>query len=1002
MKQWYLYLGSVLGAITLMAADDPMQKVDAYTLELDGGLNPGKYYLPLGILGEPAFSFLPYMGMNLTERGHTCYEFREGKPCTMTASPSRRGKLFFNIWAAHTLYQSRETKDYGLLKNSVNDQGVPYKNHQLNYFDPATRKYVLDVAAANAKRAAGLDGDLIALWGIDNEWETPLDYSPEALTAFRQWLPSLYDNDIAKLNQAWGTGYPSFAEAAPPKISELNDHPGAWLDWRDFQGREYAKFLAEYFAAIQNNDPKKRPVVSKSTQCTIEMQRVARNRAINHEVLAAATRNLSQGWYAIDQYGHGDRSNYELSYLYNCVRPDDPADPAWTGLFLSEANNHAGPGWQFAQTFWRSLANGQKGVDFFVVGNFRSVEDYATFGLTNPDGTRRDRFYYASRWASMIHRNEKFWYQARPAENVPRVAILMPQRDVALAGDTSQSWWDFSINNRLNVYRRLRDMGYWVEVIPYGKLNDAFLRRYQALFLVNTEHLSAQESDNIKNFVKNGGVLLADMRAGLFDEHHREARSLEEVLGVKMRGVYSGIEVSPDDMWYNSPYGNVIRADGRIVGELAGAELVNLQDTVDNAKGAWLTRHRFGKGSAFWFKTRLGALRPESVPDLVVARFMASILADAGVKPAYRANRLDLDLVRIEEPMVDPAGNLALIVAGITNQAVPPSQYTVTVPDATKLENAFWAPAESTLLQKVALTRSGNTITFALPEISSAGVLYGFVESTPVITVGVNDFARSALHDPDTASLRPGDSFTAMVQLVTLGGKVCDGGTVNLKTLGDWQVEPRMFTVAELEPGKIYEYPVKVTLPVESAFYKPNYLFPLVAELMRDGKKVAIGNTVITVELDPAKYEWLLSNNRTVQSSLREFALLTGATYCVGDSVADSGEALISGQHSFAKFAAVAGEAVFDLKDRYVITQIVLRSSPWSNRPVGVRVLVSDDDKTYQMLTELTNLAWDQDQWCRTAVKPAVARYVKLEFTFAKADGMMDEVEIYGRPLAEK
>lgn len=1002
MKEWYCCLVAMLGAMALAAADDPMQKADAYTLELDQNLKEGAYYLPLGILGEASFNFLPYMGINLTERGHTCYEFREGKPCTMAALPARRGKLFYNIWAAHTLYQSRDTKNYGLLKNSVNDQGQPYKNHQLNYFDPATRKYVLDVAAANAKKAAELDGDLIALWGIDNEWETPLDYSPEALAAFRQWLPSLYNNDIAKLNQAWGAKYQTFSEATPPKVSELNDYPGAWLDWRDFQGREYANFLAEYFAAIQNNDPQKRPVLSKSTQCTIEMQRVARNRAINHEVLAAATRNLSKGWYAIDQYGHGDRSTYELNYLYHCVRPDDPADPAWTGLFLSEANNHAGPGWQFAQTFWRTLANGQKGVDFFVVGNFRSVEDYATFGLTNPDGTRRDRFYYASRWASMLHRNEKFWYQARPAAATPRVAILMPQRDVALAGDTSLSWWDFSINNRLNVYRRLRDMGYWVDVIPYGKLNNAFLSQYQALFLVNAEHLSTLECDNIQKYVAAGGVLMADMRSGFFDEHHREIRGLEPVLGIRTKGVYSGIEVSPDDMWYNSPYGNVIRADGRIVGELAGATLINLQDTIDNAKAAWVSCNRFGKGRAFWFNTRLGALRPESVPDLVIAQFMAGLLKTANVNPAYQADKTSLDLVRIEQPMVDLAGNLALVIAGTTNQPVVPSAYTVTVPDAAKLQNAYWAPAESTLLQKVELTKHGNEIIFELPQIRSAGVLYCFVQNIPVITVGVKDFARSALHDPDTALLQPGQSFTATVQLVNLGNTACDGGEVKIKTLGDWQVEPRTLTIAKLEPGKIYEYPVKVTLPVTSEFYKPNYLFPLVAELERDGKKVAVGNTVVTVELDPAKYEWLLSNNRTVQSSLREFALPTGATYRVGDSIADPKEALISGQNNFAKFAATTGEVVFDLKDRYQITQIVLRSSPWDNRPSMVRAWISDDDKNYLPLTEISGINWDQDRWSRTAVAPAAGRYVKLEFTFAKNNGMVDEVEIYGHPPAVK
>ena len=57
-------------------------------------------------------------------------------------------------------------------------------------------------------------------------------------------------------------------------------------------------------------------------------------------------------------------------------------------------------------------------------------------------------FYYASRFASLIHRNEKFWTNCTPAA-VKKIAILLPQRDIQLSGDTGLSWWDYPINNRL-------------------------------------------------------------------------------------------------------------------------------------------------------------------------------------------------------------------------------------------------------------------------------------------------------------------------------------------------------------------------------------------------------------------------------------------------------------------------------------------------------------------------------------------------------------------------
>ena len=442
-KKWLLAAAGLVAGLTA-AALDPMEKIDAYSIEVTPELHGTENFFPLGILGDRAFSQLPFLGLNITENIYTCYDFRAGKPSQLKKnSRDDKGTYFYCLWAAHSLYSSRDTANYGKLKNAMKSDGTAYGNHTISIFDPQTRKYVLDAAAFSAKSVLERDTDNITLWGIDNEYELPPDYSPEALAAFRKDLEQVYDGDLDRLNRAWGSSYRSFAEAMPPAVSECRERPGAWLDWRRFQDRAYAEFIADYFKAIRDADPKKRPVISKSTQCTIEMQACVRNRALDHEVLADLVRDSGQGWYGIDQYGHGDRSAYELNYLYNCILPDDPEDDEYRyGLFSAETNNHAGPGWQFAQTFWRLMANGFKGADFFVMGSFMASRDYATFSMTYPDGTRRDRFFYLSRLASMVHRAEAFMAQSRPVPGLPRVAMLMPKREVLLAADTGVSWWD--------------------------------------------------------------------------------------------------------------------------------------------------------------------------------------------------------------------------------------------------------------------------------------------------------------------------------------------------------------------------------------------------------------------------------------------------------------------------------------------------------------------------------------------------------------------------------
>ena len=337
---------AALAAASAAFALDPLEKADACSTQLSPELVPAEGYFPIGVLGDHRFRLLPFAGLNLCETSHCCYEFKDGKPCAYRKAGNGKGLFFFNVWAAHTVYNSSETKHYGTIKRPVSDSGREYGRQMIRYFDPATRQYVLDAAAATVDSVMKQgDRGSVFIWGIDNEWEPPLDYSEEAVTAFRAFLEKAYGGDLSKLNRAWGETYKAFADAQPPKVAEYTLKPGAWLDWRRFQEEAYADFIRDYFKAIQERDPDHRAVVTKSTQCTIEMQSVVRNRALNHEILADRTRDLSKGWYGIDQYGHGDRNTYEMNYLYHCILPNDPAERKFRyGVFSGEANNHAGPG----------------------------------------------------------------------------------------------------------------------------------------------------------------------------------------------------------------------------------------------------------------------------------------------------------------------------------------------------------------------------------------------------------------------------------------------------------------------------------------------------------------------------------------------------------------------------------------------------------------------------------------------------------------------------------
>ena len=208
---------AALAAASAAFALDPLEKADACSTQLSPELVPAEGYFPIGVLGDHRFRLLPFAGLNLCETSHCCYEFKDGKPCAYRKAGNGKGLFFFNVWAAHTVYNSSETKHYGTIKRPVSDSGREYGRQMIRYFDPATRQYVLDAAAATVDSVMKQgDRGSVFIWGIDNEWEPPLDYSEEAVTAFREFLEKAYGGDLSKLTRAWGETYKAFADAQPP------------------------------------------------------------------------------------------------------------------------------------------------------------------------------------------------------------------------------------------------------------------------------------------------------------------------------------------------------------------------------------------------------------------------------------------------------------------------------------------------------------------------------------------------------------------------------------------------------------------------------------------------------------------------------------------------------------------------------------------------------------------------------------------------------------------
>ncbi|AHF91995.1 alpha-galactosidase [Opitutaceae bacterium TAV5] len=970
---------------------DPLDRVTSYSLQIteeaNGDTRATDDWFYMGFVHGIPHQFV-HMGFNSrqsTSRGTA--PFRGDPLPTPGVWRDAHGLRYHSLaWSAESFVMALDTAKKRAVKNQKLTEaearlaalpeaqphpsaGKPLiRRARINLFDPATRELLNDYVRAhvNAWSAPTPDratGPLIDYWGLDNEWEGNHDYSPQARAAFAAWLRAAYNNNIAALNEAWSTDLPSGsalsrhptfeAAANSPDIPSPADYatrPGAWLDWITFQSEHFTATLAELARAMHDADPEKRGVVHKSTQQTIEMPVTNRARTFDQEHFAELMRPISGGLLGADMYGSGDRQAYELNYLYNAIRPLDRS-PGY-GVFLPETNNHNGPGHAFASTTWRMLANGLKAADFFTLGFAGAKDDWDKFGFHNSaTGAPRDKLHYAARWAHMVHRTETFWKNAVPADGLPRIAMLLPRRDVLLSDKSprSTSRWGYPRNHRWLVYRWLREQGYWVDVIPSTKLDAGYLRAYDALALIGAEHLAPDEAAAITRYVReDGGTLIADTRPGYYDPHHRIRDQLAPLLGVTFGGK-SGAGVPPAPvappltrLIINSGHARqTLIADTSVTASATTARplatgsagkdrrpvafLNTLPQTPDakpqtlNAKPGRVLYFPFELGSTILEKPAEAmsaflldgptADREEYARqqgELAIGRWLGDRLREAGLSPAIAADKAlaDTGNLRVEQPFTDKSGNVAIVIATRADtepRPLPAGTVTLPLPGG-PWTTAWWAPAEDDSLTALPVRPvTGDRYEVTLPVIPSAGVLYLFRQYSPVLSISPVASATRAV-DGHTARLTPGAPFPLTVELINTTAAPLPAGVLRAQALAGWQISPAATAdTPELAPGKSHQATFTVTPPADVALVKPDWLYPLVATWhglparesgtgilpVSNPRPAAILTTNVVMDIPAEKALHILTDNAHYPDTY-PYRTHTGATYRYTTPAADS------------------------------------------------------------------------------------------------------------------
>ena len=394
-----------------------------------------------------------------------------------------------------------------------------------------------------------------------------------------------------------------------------------------------------------------------------------------------------------------------------------------------------------------------------------------------------------------------------------------------------------------------------------------------------------------------------------------------------------------------------------------------------------------------------------------IAEWLADILKEHGLPPHYAIKGERNDSIRIETPQVDSNGNCAIVIAG--NKACPSKPFEATISLSQKTgKNLYWAPAETTWLEKIEVVRNNQNIIFKTPNIRSSGVLYSFINSEPFLGISITPGNKHAEFDRWTPKFNAGDTFTTKIQLINPSPNTLPPGTIKLSTLQDWQVITSEVKTPALKPGSQYYCSIKVRIPTLSDKFRYNSVYPLVAT-WNDGKKNrAICNAICEVEPDPTTCTYRLSDN----PGEADFIIHTGITYdfpaeqknYIKDPLVfnkkrgSAGRALVNGLSWRSKQVyfdrQIRNTAVtFDLKKEYIISKLRFAkgAKPY---PTNCQIFTSIDGVKFNKLTEPQKFDWKDKKWFTITFKDDSARYVKIALNF-KSGGFLDEIEIYGNRI---
>ncbi len=336
---------------------------------------------------------------------------------------------------------------------------------------------------------------------------------------FRKFLQEQYGS-LAKLNAAWQMNFKSFDEVDVNFCRSPKNYT-AWFDHRRYMEKMYADVLKFMRDEIKKHDPVARVGCEGSMPGDVELSMgdleywgPYQNNVYDEIIRSFAKNKLRTIWWGgYMNFTHGSRHDYPMLHVETLLKGSVNGN----GFFASyPGHNHGGIAAdyriaEYVQKWLPVIDRLNAGAAHYMIKNEIVNQGILIY------------WSHASRTALLL--------DDRCGDPSARTKVIGMKDDTLNMHDWAIAFWDAEVITPVLRWAYHRGEGFeFVSSRTLERLRDS---GNKVLFLAGASALSDAEAAAIKEFVKNGGTVIADFLPGILDENltPRKVNALSELFG---------------------------------------------------------------------------------------------------------------------------------------------------------------------------------------------------------------------------------------------------------------------------------------------------------------------------------------------------------------------------------------------------------------------------------------------------------------------------------------